>query len=183
MAQAVTLPAFRYHPDPIASGSVVASDTECRRCRRSRGYIYTGPVYSEADLADALCPWCIADGSAHRELGASFVDTEAFGSDVPEAVVAEITERTPGYSTWQGEEWPACCHDATAFLAPAGIADIRKNHRDLEGSVQSHIIYDLGISGGAATRLLESLDRDAGPTVYLFKCLGCGEYQVRIDYP
>lgn len=177
----MTLPPFRYHPDPLASGSIIASDAECRRCRRSRGYIYTGPVYSETDLDDSLCPWCIADGSAHREFGASFVDREAFPLEMPEPVVAEITQRTPGYDTWQSEEWPACCNDATAYQAPLGIADLRKSHRELEGSVLSHIVYNMGISGGAATRLLESLNRDTGPTAYLFRCLGCGEYQFHID--
>jgi uncharacterized protein CbrC (UPF0167 family) len=179
----MTLPAFRYHPDPIASGSIVASEAECRRCGQRRGFIYTGPVYAEAELGDALCPWCIADGSAHRELGATFVDSEAFPGDVPATVVAEISERTPGYSTWQGEDWPACCKDATAFLAPAGIVEIRKGFRELEGGLLSHIIYNMSVSGGAATRLLESLNRDAGPTAYLFRCQDCGEYQFRIDSP
>lgn len=183
MTRAVVLPTFRYHPDPLASGSIVGSDVECRRCRQSRGYIYTGPVYSEADLDDGLCPWCIADGSAHREFDASFVDSEAFAPNVPGPVVAEVSERTPGYNTWQSEEWPACCNDATAFLAPAGISEIRKTYRELEGSVLSHIIYNMSISGGAATRLLESLNIDAGPTAYLFQCLACGEHQFHIDGP
>jgi uncharacterized protein CbrC (UPF0167 family) len=179
----VILPAFRYHPDPLASGSVVASDTRCRRCGESRGYIYTGPVYAEAVFEDALCPWCIADGSAHRDLGATFVDREAFPPDVPAPVAVEISERTPGYHAWQSEEWPACCNDATAFLAPAGITELRTRYRELEAGVLSHIIYNMQISGWAATRLLESLDRDAGPTVYLFRCLRCGEYQFHVDSP
>lgn len=179
----MTLPVFRYHPDPVASGSVVPSSARCRRCGQSRGYIYAGPVYSETDLDDALCPWCIADGSAHREFGASFVDSEAFASDVPEPVVAEIRERTPGYAAWQSEEWPSCCGDAAAFLAPVGIAELRQRYRELEGSVLSHIVYNMRISGGAATLLLQSLDRDIGPTAYIFKCLGCGEYHFHIDRP
>ena len=159
------------------------SDVECRRCGQRRGYAYTGPVYSEADLDEALCPWCIAAGSAHREFGASFVDGKAFGLDVPESVVAEISERTPGYRTWQRQEWPACCNDATGFVEPAGAAEIRKNYRELEGSVLSHIVYNMRVSGGAATRLFGSLNRETGPTVYLFRCLGCAEYQFHIDRP
>lgn len=179
----MTLPTFRYHPDPLGSGSVIASDAECRCCGRSRGYIYSGPVYAEADLTDALCPWCIADGSAHQTFDATFVDSEAFPLDTPEPAAVEISERTPGYVTWQSEEWPACCNDATAFLAPAGIADIRKNYRELEADVLSHIVYYMGISGAAAGRLLGSLDREAGPTVFLFRCIACGEYKFYIDGP
>lgn len=177
------LPSFRYHPDPLASGSIVRSEATCRCCGQARGYIYQGPVYAEADLDAALCPWCIGDGSAQRRLGATFVDVEAFPDDVPAASIAEITERTPGYDSWQGEVWPACCGDACAFLGPAGIAEIRRDHRELEGTVMSHIVYDMGISGGAARRLLEALDRDAGPTAVLFRCLACGQVQIRIDQP
>jgi uncharacterized protein CbrC (UPF0167 family) len=175
-------PAFRYHPDPIGSGSVVASDAACVVCHERRGLMYAGPVYAEDDLDDAICPWCIASGAAHRSLGATFVDSEAFAVDTPDAVIAEICERTPGFAAWQAEEWPSCCRDAAAFIGPLGIAEIRATHRELEGFVLSQIIYGLGISGGAATRVLESLRRDASPTAYLFKCQHSGEPQVHVDH-
>ena len=34
---------------------------------------------------------------------------------VPKSVVEEVTQRTPGYTSWQGEEWQACCGDACEF--------------------------------------------------------------------
>src|SRR5437870_13445086 len=102
------LPKFRYHPDPVASGSVIESDKSCARCKKKPGYIYTGPVYSEEDLDDALCPWCIADGSAHKKFDATFVDSEAFADDAPDAAIDEIVECTPGFNTWQSESWPCC---------------------------------------------------------------------------
>ena len=46
----------------------------CVCCGERRGYIYAGPVYSERELSDSLCPWCIADGSAHSRFGAEFTD-------------------------------------------------------------------------------------------------------------
>jgi len=67
-------PVFRYHPNPIASGSIVASGAQCVRCEQRRGFIYAGPSYCEVELDVALCPWCIADGSAHEKFDASFVD-------------------------------------------------------------------------------------------------------------
>ena len=85
------LPAFRYHPDPIRSGSIVESGEVCRCCRQNRGYMYAGPVYAEEDLDDAICPWCIADGSAHTMFDASFVDTEAFSEGAPESAMEEIS--------------------------------------------------------------------------------------------
>lgn len=176
------LPDFRYHPDPVASGSVVKSDETCRCCKKARGYIYAGPVYGEEDLDDALCPWCIADGKAAKKFGATFVDEAAFGDDVPEEIVALISQRTPGFSSWQSEQWPSCCNDATAFQSPLGIAEIRASHPELEMVTLSHIIYELGISGGAATRLLEALQRDYSPTAFAFRCLACGEPKVYVDH-
>jgi uncharacterized protein CbrC (UPF0167 family) len=175
------LPDFRYHPDPIGSGSVVESAAQCRSCGQARGHIYQGPVYSEEELDDSLCPWCLADGSAHRKFDATFFDTEAFADGTPEAAIEEISERTPGYDSWQSGHWPCCCDDATAFLFPAGIAEIRAQCHELEGDILSHIIYNMQISGGAATRLLNALKKDAGPTVYVFRCLKCRQHHFHID--
>jgi uncharacterized protein CbrC (UPF0167 family) len=180
---AAQLPAFRYHPDPIGSGSIVASTATCRCCGQSRGYIYAGQPYATETLEDCLCPWCISDGSAHKKYDAAFVDSEAFPERTPEEAIDEITERTPGFSSWQSEQWPLCCGDATAFLTPAGIKEIRDKYREAEGTILNHIIYDMEISGGAATRLLGSLDRDAGPTAYLFRCLHCEQIHCYIDQP
>jgi uncharacterized protein CbrC (UPF0167 family) len=177
----MNLPLFRYHSDPIASGSIVASDAKCLCCRQNRGFVYTGPVYAEKDLEDSICPWCIADGAAHRKFDAEFVDTEAFAEGAPQAAMDEISQRTPGFSSWQSEQWPVCCDDATAFVTPVGIQEIRKDFRELEGSVLSHIIYEMSISGGAATRLLNSLDREKGPTAFLFRCLHCEQPHVYVD--
>lgn len=177
-----SLPVFRYHPDPIDTGSITPSDATCVVCDERRGFVYAGPVYAEEDFDDTICPWCLANGSAHKTLGAMFVDTEAFAVDTPEHVIAEISERTPGYSAWQAEEWPSCCGDAAAFIGPFGIAELRQQHRHLEGFVLRQIIHGLGISGGTATRMLESLRRDASPTVYLFKCLHCNEPLVHVDH-
>ena len=177
------LPRFRYHPDPVRTGSVVASGATCRCCRKARGYVYDGPVYSEEDDLDGqICPWCIADGSAHEKFDATFVDTEGFADGTPDTVIDEITQRTPGYAAWQSEHWPSCCNDAMAFLGPLGIAEIRAQYRQWEGLALNHIIYEMQISGGAALRMLESLNRDKGPTAYLFRCLHCGEPKFHIDH-
>ena len=175
------LPTFRYHPDPIASGSVKASDAICVCCKQAKGYVYAGPVYAEADYEETICPWCIADGSAHESLDSTFVDSEALGNDVPADVIVEITARTPGYASWQAEQWPACCADGTAFLKPVGIAEIRRDHYQWEGFLMEHIVHKMGISGDAARRLLESLNRDYGPTAYVFQCLHCQTFHFHID--
>jgi uncharacterized protein CbrC (UPF0167 family) len=67
------------------------------------------------------------------------------------------------------------------FLEPAGIREIRERYRELEFGVLGNIIYDLQVSGGAATRMLESLHKDSGPTAYIFQCSHCGAYRTDVD--
>src|SRR4051812_46822794 len=124
-----TLPTFVYHPDPLATGSVVPSSDACECCGRARGYEYTGPSYATIELA-AICPWCIADGSVHAKFGAEFTDRESIGNwraqgPVPAEVVDIIATRTPGFSGWQQERWWVCCNDGAAFLGSAGQKELQ----------------------------------------------------------
>ncbi|MBE2214404.1 MAG: CbrC family protein [Opitutaceae bacterium] len=176
-----SLPAFRFHPDPIRSGSVANSPARCRRCRRAPGFIYTGPVYAERDLANQLCPWCIADGSAYQKFGATFVDTEAFSDEVPAELVDEVVQRTPGFATWQAERWLSAEGVPAEFVEPAGIQDIRARYRYVEGPLMGFIVHELGISGGAAVRLLESLRRETSPTAFIFYDRAHDQYRGYVD--
>src|SRR5271166_4070637 len=103
------LPFFKYHPHPLATGSVIASDDLCDCCKEARGYLYVGPVYGEEEVAH-LCPWCIVDGTAHARFGISFADEAGIGcygdwDAVPQAVIDTVAYRTPGFSGWQQERW------------------------------------------------------------------------------
>jgi uncharacterized protein CbrC (UPF0167 family) len=176
------LPSFAYHPDPVASGSITASDATCQCCERARGFIYVGPVYAEDDLEDALCPWCIADGSAHEKFGASFTDEAGFPDEIDEEVIEEIAFRTPGFATWQEGRWLTCCDDAAAFLEPIGWTEIQERYPYTLGTLMTYIVQVLEISGGAATRLVKTLDRDSSPTAYVFQCLHCDSQPVYLDH-
>lgn len=119
------LPVFRYHPDPLATGAVEPSPVTCVCCGKARGFVYVAPVYAIDDLHNALCPWCIAEGSAAQKLGASFADAHPLiQAGVPRAVVEEVSARTPGYSSWQGESWLAHCGDACEFHGDATENDV-----------------------------------------------------------
>src|SRR5215211_865769 len=102
------LPVFNYHPDPLDTGSIVESDDVCLVCGRMRGYLYRGPVYGlrRGEIRDSICPWCIADGSAHELYDVEFTDDVGrvpFGEyeSIPKEVDEEIRFRTPGYLAWQ----------------------------------------------------------------------------------
>src|SRR6266403_4264864 len=123
------LPSFRYHQDPVATGSVATSDKQCACCERVRGYIYTGPVYSNDVHEEDICPWCIADGSAHEKLDAEFLDAAGVGGYgdwevVPDLVCDQVAQRTPGFIGWQQEKWFTHCGDAACFTGRAGYKDL-----------------------------------------------------------
>jgi uncharacterized protein CbrC (UPF0167 family) len=92
-----------------------------------------------------------------------------------------ICERTPGFNAWQGERWPSCCGEPAAFVTPAGAEEIRTKYARLEGPLMTYIVHDMGISGGAARRLLDSLQKDQSPTAFIFKCLHCDNMPVYVD--
>jgi uncharacterized protein CbrC (UPF0167 family) len=169
------LPTFRYHPDPLATGSVEASPVRCVCCGELRSHTYAGPSYAVDDLDGRLCPWCVASGAAHDRFGAEFIDTEALvGPDdaggLPLEVANEVAWRTPGFSGWQQERWLVHCGDACAFLGPAGRAEVAGYaSSDLRDSLRD----DMEMDAETFAWYLDELDRDHGPTAYVFRCLHC----------
>ena len=175
---------FRYHPDPIATGSAERADHVCHVCGQHRDVRYTGPIYGRR--AENLCLECIASGEASRALGivavaldaghtldqpAEFSDAVDVPADVPPDVVLEITRRTPGFAGWQQESWLYHCADGAAFLGPAGYQDLVAHPEAVD-----MIRADLGARGWAAPaaeELIRRLDRTGEPTAYLFRCLHC----------
>jgi uncharacterized protein CbrC (UPF0167 family) len=175
------LPRFRYHPDPLATGSVVASAVLCVSCRQARGFIYTGPVYADEDLDETLCPWCIADGTAAQTLAASFTDVGAdVPGEVPAAVLAEIEHRTPGYQAWQQDHWMYHCADGCEFLGRASHEQLLTMPAQAEVAVVASL-DELGWDEDETETFVRDLDAEDVPTVYLFRCLHCGSYSAYCD--
>lgn len=171
----MNLPRFTYHPDPIGTGSVVSSGTTCRVCERPRGYVYVGSPCAEEDLEDAICPWCIADGTAASRFGAEFVDAEGIGDygrweQVPDTVVAEVSQRTPGFIGWQQERWWTYCKDAAEYLGRAGQRELSERWPGAVEAIRAEIGYD----GPEWNDYLASLDANGSPTAYVFRCRHCG---------
>ncbi|MBV7476510.1 CbrC family protein [Pseudomonas sp. PDM31] len=177
----MNLPQFTYHPDPVASGSVQPCTNTCISCDQARGYIYVGPVYAVEDYEACICPWCIADGSAHQRLGATFIDGDSIGLDaeeeLDEALIAELSQRTPGFTGWQQERWFTHCNDAGEFIGKAGHAELLALGAEAMIAVQDAT----GLEDGPQwLRFFSALDKDHGPTAYLFRCRHCsalGAYQ------
>ncbi len=183
MDAAEPLPVFKYHPDPVATGSIAADeDAPCLRCNRIRGYIYVGPAYSEKFhyLSHSLCPWCIADGSASRQFAAQFTDVGMM-DDVPDEVIEEVGCRTPGFESWQQDHWLTCCGDAAAFLGPAGAAELKRNFPDAIPAVRDHLKDDYEVHGKELQDFFDGLSKGDMPTAYIFRCLHCRQYLAYVD--
>lgn len=175
---ATKLPHFQYHPHPVETGNVKASDTFCRVCEQQRGMIYVGPVYCHFEkLNEAICPWCIASGAAYQKFGAEFVDDAGIGGygdweQVPAAIVEEITHKTPGFSGWQQERWFTHCADAAEFLGCAGKEELKAFGDEAINAIRQECNY----ADKEWQQYYDSLDKDRGPTAYIFRCRHCATF-------
>jgi uncharacterized protein len=176
----VALPDFPYHPEPTKTGSVIESASRCIACGEARGYIYVGPVYAVEELADAFCPWCIADGSAAARFNADFTDVGNAPDDVPEAVLEELAKRTPGFTGWQQEHWLYHCGDAAAFLGPAGWRELESYPDAIDALRHEHDAYSW--TADQTKTYLASLDKEGEPTAYVFRCRHCGRHLAYSDF-
>ena len=175
------LPVFKYHPNLLLTGSIQPRDTRCVCCGEAKQYIYTGPVYAQSDLAELICPWCIASGLAHEMYAAEFNDEASVGGDraVSQEVKEEVVYRTPGFRGWQQGRWLVHCGDACAFLGPAGRQEIEEyQSQDLLESLRA----DIDMNEKEFRSYLNSLDKEGCPTAYIFQCLHCGKYMGYSDF-
>lgn len=172
-------PTFRYHPDPVATGSAAPSIDLCDLCERPAGLRYLGGIFGQQ--AEVLCLRCIGDGTAARRLAlpdgrpAEFTDVGGgVPADVPQGEREEVSQRTPGFVGWQQEHWLYHCGDATAFLGLVGWGDV-KELPDAIASLRAELT-ELGVEPAEADEQLRWMRRDGDITGYLFRCLHCGAH-------
>jgi uncharacterized protein CbrC (UPF0167 family) len=165
------LPEFSYHPDPVATGAVVASDAECMVCGQRRGAIYVGPAYSREELNESVCPWCIADGTAAERFDAFFLNVDEAPDDVPRDLLLRLERTTPGFLAWQDPQWMFHCGDGAAYL---GMVDGNELAAHPEAFDMLREEYD--------EDELRSLRKDGDASAYLFRCRHCGTHLAYVDF-
>jgi uncharacterized protein len=172
------LPEFPYHPDPVATGNVKPSDKPCQCFGQTRGYIYLASVYAVDDLDEAICPWCIADGSAATKFDASFADSDPLSrAGVPKSIVEEVTRRTPGYNSWQQDEWLVCCGDACEFYGDAPLAEVHS----LSGEALDELLCKIQWSASDWNGFVGRYAPGGDPAVYKFICRHCQRHHYGFD--
>ena len=178
------LPDFRYHPDPVGTGSAVPSDEGCEVCDRPAGFKYAaGSIFGRQ--VEVLCLRCIANGTAAVRLArpdgpAEFTDVGwGVPDDVPAGVLEEVSQRTPGFIGWQQEHWLYHCADAAAFLGLVGWDDVAELPDAIE-SLRADLA-ELGVGLDEADSQIKMMRRDGEMTGYLFRCLHCGMHLAYSD--
>lgn len=170
------LPTFRFHPDPVATGSIERSTKVCPVCGECRGFSYVGPFYSVEEV-EGICPWCIASGDAAERFDGDFQDAASCEPVADLAELLELTKRTPGYSGWQQEQWLAHCGTPCAFLGYVGWPEILPLILELREDINA-IMRDFGLS---EQELRASLCAGGSHQGYLFRCTRCGQHRLCSD--
>ncbi|HSI13720.1 MAG TPA: CbrC family protein [Chthoniobacter sp.] len=174
----MSLPKFTYHPDPVATGSIEVSDAECLSCEQARGYIYVCNTYSEEEIEEAICPWCIADGSASEKFEATFSDDAPLVDEgIDEEIVEEVTRRTPGFFSWQQDVWLCCCDDACEFHGDPSREQLAK----LKGSALEEVLEQFSWTEEEWADFLKVYEPGESPAIYHFICRHCRKSRYGMD--
>ena len=51
----------------------------------------------------------------------------------------------------------------------------------MEPQILAEMISDLNLSAATGKQMFDSLQKDAGPTAYIFRCLHCAAYRTFVD--
>ena len=172
------LPFFRYHPDPLATGSIQQSDSVCECCGLARGFVNTCNFYSTSE-EQIFCPWCISTGLAAKKFDGIFCDDYSLiNAGLPTSIIEEVTQRTPGFNSWQSEAWLTCCGDACEFYGDAPVDEV-KNLSDPQ-LVQMQKITALSID--RLRTMAANYIPASSPAFYKWKCRVCGNLKYFVDY-
>lgn len=165
-----TIPVFRYCPNPIESGILTyGAPQECECCGEVVNVYSESGLYCIEDIS-LLCPTCIHSGEAARKFDGDFhQDYEIVSNDEANDILAH---RTPGYISWQGNNWVAHCDDHCAFVGFVGVKEI--DELGIWDSLKNASRYELDI-------LKEYMRNNGHLQGYLFQCLHCGTYVLYAD--
>ncbi|MCQ2496971.1 MAG: CbrC family protein [Lachnospiraceae bacterium] len=163
-------PVFKYHPNILENKNVIHDKGICQCCGK-QVEIFIDSMYCEKEIA-CICLNCVADGSAAAKFDGSFVQDAMRVSDKKKT--EELFLRTPGYRSWQGEYWLACCDDYCEYLGTVGLAELES--LGIEDEVISEYESKKGI-----TIDKKYLTKSGTMVGYLFRCLHCKRYHLWID--
>ena len=167
---------FKYHPN-IWELNIFYEAKEgeypiCECCGKETKYAYEG-MYSVEEV-DCLCPTCIASGDASRKFDGEFIQSAEDFKVNDNSKRDELYCRTPGYMSWQGEYWLACCEDYCAFIGDVGTKELE------EMGIADEVFAEYNERGGYED-VRKYLVKKGSMSGYLFQCLHCKKYHLWVD--
>lgn len=168
------LPRFKYHPDPLSTGSFEEGEEKiCPCCGNKSKVYYSSFPYCTEDV-EYICPTCISNGEAAMKFDASFVQDAEWHGEPNKEKDDELFHRTPGYLSWQGEHWLSCCDDYCAYMGTVGTRELKAM------DIADEVLEEYAQRGEFAD-VEEYLVKDGAICGYLFECLHCGKYHLYVD--
>lgn len=88
------------------------------------------------------------------------------------ASLAEVSQRTPGYLSWQGDLWLTHCGEACVFKGYVGYAELLPMWEEIQPDLAA---------GSWNEQDVQMLRKNGDLTGYLFQCPRCGQHRLHID--
>ena len=168
---------FKYYPHAweqnvfttCQNGEVVICE-----CCGKESVQYLDRMYCVASI-QAICPQCVANGEAAKKFDGDFIQDAEVEKVSDEQRIDELFHRTPGYHSWQGEYWLACCDDFCAYIKPVKMKELK------EMGIADEVCSEYEAAGHGYFNIREQLTKDGSLYGYLFQCLHCGKYHLGVD--
>lgn len=168
---------FKYHPNvwgnDIFSKNKDGSMAVCQCCSNKTEY-YIENMYTSENVA-CICQKCISSGEAAIKFNGCFIQDAEFSKVDDKSKHEELLYRTPGYLSWQGEYWLACCNDFCEYIGEVGtkeLDEMRITYEVFEEYYNRDSYYE---------DAREYLVKGGSMAGYLFRCLNCGKYHLWVD--
>ncbi len=167
------LPKFKYHPNIYDTEKVldgVRFEEGICQCCGAKTDVYVSTIYCKEDV-HCICMDCVASGKAAEKYDGQFIqDAEDVSDDKKRE---ELFLRTPGYCSWQGEYWLACCDDYCEYLGDVGYTELKAmNLKSIIDEYKKKEDFDFEN---------EWLEKGGSLAGYLFRCRHCGKYRLNVD--
>ena len=91
------LPFFKYHPDPLETGSFEEGEEKICPCCGNKSKVYYSSFPYCSENVEYICPTCISNGEAARKFDAEFVQNAEWHGELDMEKNDELFHRTPGY--------------------------------------------------------------------------------------
>eukprot|EP00977_Amphora_coffeiformis_P017451 scaffold5704_cov174-Amphora_coffeaeformis.AAC.1 len=194
-------PTFRYNAAPLetirssslsssSSSSYSYSSPFCACCRRDRGYLYT-----TLDGTVEVCPWCLADGTAHLQFPDAIMNdcdlvvqqqqqekhqfegslyADGWNSNIiPKQAWHELMYQTPRFIAWQDTLWWTHCGDAAVYQGMGGWDEIQAAGPAAAEYFLQYYLDQFHGSKETWEAFARKTGKDYDRTAYLFSCRHC----------